>query len=127
MGKNIFEDDVMKMYRCYECKSAFMRPLHGKCPMCGNPNIGEGIPMKSDLRFTGEEKGGKYKYKDADTGKEKWLEKADENVTGQIRPTQTDNGEIEEMNKRLKKKKQQSDYHKKRYKMIKAGKWKGHL
>ncbi len=75
--------------------------------MCGNAVIEEGKPMNPDLRYTGKEKDGKHLYKDADTGKEKWLGKGDESVTEQKKPTHTDDKEIAVMNKKLKKKKQQ--------------------
>ena len=117
----------MDLFKCQSCRSAFVRPMNGKCPMCGNPNFDEGVPMNPDLRYTGKEKDGKHLYKDVDTGKEKWLGAGDENVKEQKKPTETTNKEIADMNKRLNKKKQQSDYHKERYKKIKAKTWKGHL
>jgi len=83
--------------------------------------------MNPDLRYTGQEKDGKHLYKDTETGNEKWLGKGEENVTEQTKPTATADKEIAVMNKKLNKKKQQSDYHKERYKKIKAGTWKGHL
>ena len=78
------------------------------------------------LKFTGEIRNNKYAYKSEKTGKIHWLEHVVEDVTSQKIGTEIDPMTFGVPPEEVRKK-QESDYHKRRYQMIKDGTWTGSM
>jgi hypothetical protein len=80
-----------------------------------------------DPRYTGKQTPeGLYIYK-CNCGKEFHLQHGDEMITTAPPPAKIpeDDPEWVKQQEKIKQKKQESDYHKRRYELIKAGKWTG--
>jgi len=77
----------------------------------------------TDWKFTGNVKDGKYEYTNGRNTK--WLEHGEESITG---PTpKAKEFTLSSDEKKSLTKKNQSDYHKRRYQMIRKGNWGGHM
>ena len=79
----------------------------------------------TELKFTGVVENNLYLYKDKN-GKKHWLKHAKELITTAPPPAK-EAIEIDNMQKKLEKQKRESDYHKRRYQLMKEGKWKGSM
>ena len=139
------QDRRPKEYKCDECNSRFVTPLPSgnrfACPSCGNPDFKEVIrqPAKvppadqqdSGWKYTGITQNGLYLYKDA-KGREKWLQHGTESlISPATKPDPAVQKEYEAQMTKVQShqtaKKNQAEYRKLRYKLMKEGKWTGSM
>jgi len=128
-----------------ECKSRFMTPAQGAkglvCPFCGNPHFSaitvkqkpktEQAPNQSGWQYTGIKKDNMHLYRNGQ-GRERWIPHGDELLTHPAgRPDPAAQTQYEKTISKIQTtqttKKNQSNYRKKRYQLIKEGKWKGSM
>lgn len=122
---------VIKMLKCENCRSHFMRPREdGSCPFCGRQTVEVEKKMSDDFKFTGVIKDGKFQYMDS-KGREKWLLQGPEDVKTQTTPKPAEQKQAEKeiatTNNKLLQKQKQANYRKRRYQLQKMGKWKGSM